>query len=61
MKTVQLIRLIDVFFVGPFLIYIGSKEGINERDKFLLTGIGISTILYNTYHFVEEYSENKVT
>lgn len=55
----QLIRLADVFFIGPFLIYVGFKQGISKSDKYLLIGIGVATIAYNAYNFIEIYNKDR--
>lgn len=47
----QTVRLIDVFFIGPYLVYIGNKSK-NKTDQLLLTGIGIATVIYNGYNYL---------
>lgn len=52
----QMIRLYDVFFIGPFMIYIGYKaKGLNNLEKYMLYGLGAATIYYNG----KNYWENK--
>jgi len=49
----QLIRLWDVVFLGPFLIYISRKPGLSETEKLLLGLSGALTILYNGRNYLE--------
>lgn len=51
----QIIRLADIFFIGPLIIYGGFKSG-KEWLKWALILIGIATILYNG----NNYLKNKV-
>ena len=44
----QNIRLLDVFFIGPFMIYIGYKaKGLTNLERYMMYGLGIATIYYN--------------
>ena len=53
----QQIRLIDVFFIAPFLFYIAYKStGITEVEKLLIYIIAIATLYYNG----KNYLQNKV-
>ena len=50
----QTIRLLDVFFIGPFMIYVSQKaKGINNLEKFTLLGLGIATIYYNGKNYLD--------
>tara|TARA_Y100000004_G_scaffold139093_1_gene157845 strand:- start:180 stop:407 length:228 start_codon:yes stop_codon:yes gene_type:complete len=50
----QYIRLLDVFFIGPFMIYVSQKaKGINNLEKFTLLGLGIATIYYNGRNYLD--------
>ena len=50
----QYIRLLDVFFIGPFMIYVSQKaKGINNLEKFTLLGLGIATIYYNGKNYLD--------
>ena len=41
----QNIRLLDVFFIGPFMMYVGYKaKGITDLERYMLYGLGIATI-----------------
>jgi len=46
-KTQQ-IRLIDVFLLGPYLVWLASRPGtMTKGHRLILTGIGLATIVYN--------------
>ena len=56
----QPIRLIDVFFLGPFMMYYGYKmknEYKNSANLMIL--FGLLTILYNGYNFLNINNPNK--
>jgi hypothetical protein len=49
----QNIRVIDVFFIGPFLIYIASKAtGISDIERTIIYIIAIATIIYNARNYI---------
>ena len=50
----QQVRLLDVFAIGPAMIYAGSaKSGLPESVKLLLLLSGIGTVMYNGANYVE--------
>ena len=50
----QNIRLIDVFFIAPFLIYIATKaSGISDLERGILYIIAIATLIYNARNYIE--------
>jgi len=50
----QAIRLYgDVLFIGPYCIYLGLKGKISKLDKYVLIGIGASTIIYNALNYLK--------
>jgi len=50
----QSIRLIDIFFIAPFLLYIGYKAtGINNTEKMVLILIALATFYYNGKNYLE--------
>ena len=54
----QNIRLLDVFFIGPFMIYIGYKaKGLTELERYMMYGLGIATIYYNGKNYLK--NENR--
>lgn len=49
----QNIRLIDVFFIAPFLLYIGTKaKGLSKIDTTILFIIAIATLYYNGKNYL---------
>ena len=50
-KKSQEVRLWDVFFIGPFLLYLGWKGKLSDLDKMILTTLGGLTILYNWMNY----------
>lgn len=49
----QTIRLIDVYFIGPFMIYYALKENSNDIEKYILIVLGVLTIWYNGKNYLE--------
>jgi hypothetical protein len=47
----QPVRLLDVIYVGPVMIYGGIKGKFHPFVKWSLIGVGICTILYNGANF----------
>lgn len=50
-SMIQPVRILDVFVVGPSMIYGGQKLGKSPMGR-LLTGLGIATIVYNGANFL---------
>ena len=53
MEKSQTVRLIDVFLIGPYLIFISQKKGLNNIDKQFLLVTGIATLFYNLSNYLE--------
>ena len=50
----QFIRLLDVFFIGPYMIYISKKaKGLNKLESFTLLALGVATIYYNGKNYLD--------
>ena len=50
----QSIRLLDIFFIAPFLLYVGYKAtGINNTEKMVLILIALATFYYNGKNYLE--------
>ena len=47
----QIIRLFDVFAIGPFMLYAAGQ--LKGNDKAIMTMIGIGTILYNGANYLK--------
>lgn len=53
MKT-QTVRLIDVFALGPFMIYASLKaRGLSPVEQMLLGFSGVATIVYNGANYLQ--------
>ncbi len=50
MKT-QLIRLADVSFIGPFMLYAATR--LKGQDRTIMAALGLATIIYNGINFVK--------
>ena len=48
----QDVRLIDVFLLGPFMIWAGMQLK-NDLAKLAMIGSGVATIYYNGQNFLE--------
>lgn len=57
----QAIRLADVFFIGPFMIYSAYKKKLSKADRATLVGLGIATIVYNGINYLKQQNETKST
>jgi hypothetical protein len=52
-SNVQLVRLADVFLIGPFIIYAGTRKELPQNIRFGLIAVGIGTIVYNGYNYIK--------
>lgn len=54
LNSVQSVRLIDVFLLAPFMVYVANKSGsITRNEKLLLTVAGILTAVYNGRRYLD--------
>jgi hypothetical protein len=60
MKT-QLIRLVDVFALGPFMIYAAQRAQLTRTERNTLTIIGLLTIAYNLKNYLETREQESPT
>ena len=50
----QYIRLLDVFFIGPFIGYIGYKaKGLTKTERLVMYVIAGATIYYNGNNYIK--------
>lgn len=56
-NTTQIIRLADVFIIGPTIIYAGIFTQLPVWLRYTLIGIGVATIIYNGNNYIK----NRVT
>ncbi len=50
---VQSVRLLDVFFIAPFLMYVGTNKSLSTPVRATLWGIGLATLFYNGHHYLK--------
>ena len=50
----QVVRLWDIFFIAPFLVYIAyNSKGLKNWERAGIYFIGISTLLYNGRNYLK--------
>lgn len=49
---VQHVRLIDVFFIAPVLIYAGFQPSLPKALRVTLVVLGVATIIYNGHNYL---------
>jgi hypothetical protein len=47
----QLVRVIDVVWIGPLMLYAGRKGSFSPFVKNSLIVFGVLTVIYNAYNF----------
>jgi len=52
-KKSQEVRLWDVFFIGPYLVWIALKGRVSTLDKIVLGLLGGATIVYNYRNYIK--------
>jgi hypothetical protein len=52
------VRILDVVFVAPIIIYAGVKGNFNPFVKYSLLLIGIGTFFYNGVNYVKNLENN---
>ena len=58
---VQNVRIADVFVVAPFLIYTATMKHSPKWVRASLLFLGLATLGYNGYHFIEEQKRRKLS
>ena len=49
----QGIRLLDVFLLGPFMVYFSYKaKGVSDLERNLMYALGVATVLYNAKNYL---------
>lgn len=55
MNNTQLVRIVDIGFIAPFLIIVGFVyTRLPLFVRIILIVIGISTLIYNLINFIKE-------
>jgi hypothetical protein len=57
--SVQQIRLLDVFVVAPFCLYVASQKSLSKPIRAGLFVLGISTLLYNGNNYLKNKNNGK--
>ena len=55
----QTIRLLDVFLIGPLMIYFGHNSRVVSIFSILLTFFGATTITYNLKNYMHALHASK--
>jgi len=53
----QLIRVIDVLVLAPFLLYVSTLVE-KKLVKYLLISLALAIVIYNSSNYFKSYSEN---
>ena len=53
----QTVRLLDVFFIGPYMIWAGGKLKGPHRE--LMRALGVATIVYNGVNWLRIYDAGR--
>lgn len=51
--TVQQVRLIDVFLIAPFCIYVSTYKSLPTSVRIGMLVLGISTFIYNGNNYLK--------
>ncbi len=51
-QKAQNVRLLDVFFIGPYLLWIAYRGRVTGWDKLILAVLGSATIGYNLRNYL---------
>lgn len=49
----QLVRLIDVLILDPFMMYASVRKNLTKTERLFLTGVGFAAIIYNWRNYAE--------
>jgi hypothetical protein len=55
----QVVRLFDVFFLGPIMMYSAAKNKLPRPLKAVLFVSGVLTVTYNLKNFINQVEINK--
>lgn len=58
--NVQHIRLLDVFVVAPFLIYVGTRKELTPMVRMGVVALGVATFLYNGKNYLDGIQDKKL-
>ena len=49
----QKIRMLDVLFIGPFMIYVSTKAKLTRFERTTLFVLGAATMIYNAKNYIQ--------
>ncbi len=49
----QLVRLIDVFIIAPYLIHLSQNKKLDKTNKNILISLGLATLVYNGANYLK--------
>jgi hypothetical protein len=52
-NDVQMVRLLDVFVVAPFLFYVGTRKELPQTLRLGLIVLGAATLIYNGKNYLD--------
>ena len=56
----QAIRLLDVGLFGPMMVLSAMNKNPPEYMRLAMLGIGLGTVIYNLYNYLEQEKQNKI-
>ena len=56
----QAVRVLDIFLVAPFLLYVGYKAtGLKDWERLGVYTLAITTLVYNSRNFLKNNKEKR--
>ncbi len=49
----QLVRLVDVFIIAPYLINLSLDKKLDKTNKNILMGLGLAILVYNGANYLK--------
>jgi ABC-type enterobactin transport system permease subunit len=50
---VQKVRLADIFFIAPVLMYASTQKQLSDSMRLTILGIGVATLIYNAHNYIK--------
>lgn len=51
--NVQKVRLADIFFIAPVLMYASTQKQLSDPMRLTIFGIGMATLIYNAHNYIK--------
>jgi len=55
----QFVRLVDVFVLGPFMMWVSQQNRMSADNRRVLWLIGLATIIYNGKNFLANIAQKQ--